>query len=89
MHTKELDEILSKEIKNENKNLILYNDDVNTFNHVIKCLEIYCSHNAMQAEQCAMIVHNKGKCSIKEGSIFNLIPIQTELLMNKLDVKIE
>jgi hypothetical protein len=43
----------------------------------------------MQAEQCAMIVHNKGKCSIKEGSIFNLIPIQTELLMNKLDVKIE
>ena len=89
MQIEELDKILSKEISEENKNLILYNDDVNTFNHVINCLEIYCDHSTIQAEQCAHIVHNNGKCSIKKGSILDLTPIQTQLLMNKLNVEIE
>jgi ATP-dependent Clp protease adaptor protein ClpS len=47
--------------------LILYNDDVNTFDHVIKALVEVCGHDAVQAEQCALIVHFKGKCDVKKG----------------------
>jgi ATP-dependent Clp protease adaptor protein ClpS len=47
--------------------LILYNDDVNTFEHVIKSLVEVCGHDPVQAEQCAMIVHFKGSCEIKRG----------------------
>jgi ATP-dependent Clp protease adaptor protein ClpS len=47
--------------------LILYNDDVNTFDHVIKSLVEICGHDPVQAEQCATIVHFKGSCEIKCG----------------------
>jgi ATP-dependent Clp protease adaptor protein ClpS len=47
--------------------LILYNDDVNTFDHVIECLVRICKHQEEQAEQCALIVHFKGKCMVKKG----------------------
>jgi ATP-dependent Clp protease adaptor protein ClpS len=51
----------------ESGSLILYNDEVNTFEHVIKSLVEVCGHNAVQAEQCALIVHLKGSCEIKTG----------------------
>jgi ATP-dependent Clp protease adaptor protein ClpS len=47
--------------------LILYNDEVNTFDHVIKSLVEVCGHDPVQAEQCAMIVHFKGSCEVKTG----------------------
>jgi ATP-dependent Clp protease adaptor protein ClpS len=47
--------------------LVLYNDEVNTFDHVIKSLVEVCGHDSVQAEQCALIVHLKGKCEIKSG----------------------
>jgi ATP-dependent Clp protease adaptor protein ClpS len=47
--------------------LILYNDEVNTFDHVIKSLVEICGHDSVQAEQCALIVHLKGSCEIKLG----------------------
>ena len=47
--------------------LILYNDDINTFDHVIKSLVEVCGHDSVQAEQCALIVHFKGKCDVKKG----------------------
>lgn len=47
--------------------LILYNDEVNTFDHVIKSLVEICGHDSTQAEQCALIVHLKGSCDIKSG----------------------
>ena len=49
------------------KVLILYNDDVNTFDHVIRSLVEVCGHDSVQAEQCALIVHFKGKCDVKTG----------------------
>jgi len=52
---------------NTTSTLILYNDDVNTFDHVIKSLVEVCGHDAVQAEQCALIVHFKGSCEIKTG----------------------
>ncbi len=48
--------------------LILYNDEINTFDHVIKSLVEVCGHDSVQAEQCALIVHLKGSCEIKTGS---------------------
>lgn len=47
--------------------LVLYNDEVNTFDHVIKSLVEVCGHDSVQAEQCALIVHLKGSCEIKSG----------------------
>ena len=47
--------------------LILFNDEVNTFEHVIKSLVEICGHDPVQAEQCAMIVHFKGSCEVKTG----------------------
>ena len=48
--------------------LILYNDEVNTFEYVIKVLVEVCGHDPCQAEQCAMITHFKGQCQVMHGS---------------------
>lgn len=72
-----------------NNKIILWNDDVNSFDHVISCLMEYCKHAPEQAEQCATIVHFNGKCDIKSGSYEELEPIATVLLENGLSVTIE
>ena len=52
--------------------LIVYNDDVNTFDHVINTLIRVCKHSNEQAQQCTLIIHFKGKCSVKTGPIEKL-----------------
>jgi len=69
--------------------LVLYNDDHNTFEHVINCLVKYCDHDIYQAEQCAWIVHTKGKCAIKSGEYSSLEPICTALSDQGLSAQIE
>lgn len=69
--------------------LILYNDDVNTFDHVIDTLVKVCHHTFEQAEQCAIIVHFKGKCDVKSGSYDFLKPLCTALLDAGLSAEIE
>lgn len=54
--------------------IILYNDDVNTFDHVIDTLIRVCNHEELQAEQCAILVHYTGKCGVKTGSYDELRP---------------
>lgn len=77
-------------IKAENtKALILYDDPVNTFEHVIDCLIKYCKCETEQAGQITFLVHHKGKCDIKHGSFDDLLPIYNALLDNKLNCKIE
>jgi ATP-dependent Clp protease adaptor protein ClpS len=76
------------DLMNENE-IILYNDDVNTFDHVINTLISVCDHTLEQAEQCSLIVHYKGKCSVKTGSYSDLKPICTELLQAGLYAEIE
>ena len=56
------------------RNLIVWNDDVNTFDHVILSLMEICQHTEEQAEQCALLVHYKGKCSVKRGDFDDLRP---------------
>jgi ATP-dependent Clp protease adaptor protein ClpS len=69
--------------------LILYNDDVNTFDHVINCLIKICNHQVAQAEQCANIVHFKGKCQVNNGTLNEMQNQCTALLNEKLSAKIE
>lgn len=72
----------------ENK-IILYNDEVNTFDHVIDMLVAACDHTPIQAEQCSLIVHYKGKCTVKSGSYDDLEPRCTALLEAGLTAEIE
>ncbi len=63
-------------------NLMVWNDDVNTFDHVIASLIAVCKHSKDQAEQCALLVHYKGKCSVKRGDFTTLRP-QAEALLDR------
>jgi len=69
--------------------LVLYNDDVNTFDHVIFCLMNICKLEALPAEQCAFIVHYSGKCVVKSGTYEVLEPLCVALLEKGLSAKIE
>jgi ATP-dependent Clp protease adaptor protein ClpS len=74
---------------NESGTLILYNDDVNTFEHVIKSLVEVCGHDSVQAEQCAMIVHFKGSCEVKIGVVEVLNAMSRSLNSKGLNSKVE
>jgi ATP-dependent Clp protease adaptor protein ClpS len=73
----------------EEHQLILFNDDVNTFDFVIESLVSICRHDPLQAEQCALIVHYKGKCAVKNGTFDDLEPMCTALLDRGLTAAIE
>ena len=68
--------------------IILYNDDVNTFDHVIDVLVSVCDHSPVQAEQCAIIVHYKGQCTVKTGGIDELVPKCRKLQQEGLSAEI-
>lgn len=72
----------------ENK-IVLFNDDVNTFDHVVEMLVATCDHTPIQAEQCSLIVHYKGKCSVKSGTYDDLEPRCTALLEAGLTAEIQ
>ncbi len=55
--------------------LVVWNDEVNTFEWVIETLMEVCQHSPQQAEQCALIIHHKGKYAVKEGSYDLLKPM--------------
>lgn len=80
------EDILTKEA--EQNTIILFNDDVNTFEWVIECLMTYCGHDSVQAEQCAYIVHYTGKCGVKKGTLETLKPICSALLQKGLSAEI-
>ena len=69
--------------------LILYNDDINTFEHVIKSLVEVCGHDSVQAEQCALIVHFKGSCEVKLGIVEVLAAMSRALNAKGLNSKVE
>ncbi len=73
----------------ESASLILYNDDVNTFEHVIKSLVEVCGHDEVQAEQCALIVHFKGKCDVKSGPVEVLNAMSRSLNKKGLNSKVD
>ena len=90
MSTKEkvLEEISIEELLSPNNEIVLYNDEVNTFDHVIDTLIRVCDHTAEQAEQCSLIVHYNGKCTVKTGEFKELKPQCTQLLEAGLSAEI-
>jgi len=69
--------------------VVLYNDDVNTFDWVITCLCDICEHDEIQAEQCALLVHFKGKALVKKGEDEKLKSICQALCDRGLSAVIE
>ena len=69
--------------------IVLYNDDINTFDHVINCLVEICGHDVLQAEQCALLVHYKGKCQVKKGDYEELEAMCTGLLNRGITAEIQ
>lgn len=82
MGTKEKisEELLLEEETVKQSEIVLFNDDVNTFDHVINSLVSICDHTPEQAEQCSIIVHHNGKCTVKTGAYDDLKPKCSGLL---------
>ena len=68
--------------------LVVFNDDVNTFEHVIQTLIRVCKHSAEQAEQCTLLIHYKGKCAVKSGSFDFLKPLREAICEVGIDARI-
>ena len=86
-------EKLSEKVKSDSKEkkvseIVLYNDDVNTFDHVIETLIYACEHTPEQAEQCSLLVHYKGKCTVKTGPYDELKSRCSKLLEAGLSAEI-
>lgn len=90
MSTKEriLEEVLVEEETVNQNEIVLFNDDVNTFDYVIETLVDVCEHSPQQAEQCSLIVHYKGKCTVKTGEYDDLKPRCSKLLQAGLCAEI-
>ena len=78
----------NEEVTSDEKELILFNDDINTFDYVIETLIEVCGHDANQAEQCAMVAHFNGKCGVKTGPFGSLKPLCDEMINRDLKVSI-
>jgi len=76
----EVEILLEELLDQEAFDLVVFNDDVNTFEHVINVLIKVCNHTHEQAEQCTLIIHYKGKCSVKKGSKTELKPMCEAIL---------
>jgi ATP-dependent Clp protease adaptor protein ClpS len=68
--------------------LVVFNDDFNTFDHVINTLIKVCKHTNEQAEQCTIIIHYKGKCPVKNGSFEFLKPLRQAICEAGIDARI-
>lgn len=79
--------LLEEEVVKQSE-IVLFNDDVNTFDHVINTLVNVCDHTPEQAEQCSLIVHYNGKCTVKTGEYDELKPRCSKLLQAGLSAEI-
>lgn len=86
--TKEVEELLEVEEIIGAKELVVFNDDINTFAHVTDTLINVCKHTPEQAEQCTWIVHYKGKCSVKLGDLEMLNPMKRAICDAGIDARI-
>ena len=83
------EQLLLDEQETLQNELVLFNDDVNTFDHVINTLIRVCEHSPEQAEQCSLIVHHNGKCTVKTGEYDDLKPRCSALLEAGLSAEIQ
>jgi len=85
---KHLEDLLLEEVTVKQHEIVLFNDDVNTFDHVIGTLMNVCDHSPEQAEQCSLIVHYNGKCTVKTGEYNDLKPRCSKLLEAGLNAEL-
>jgi ATP-dependent Clp protease adaptor protein ClpS len=81
-------EIVEKALETATQQLVVFNDEVNTFDWVIETLIEVCKHSATQAEQCTLIIHFKGKCSVKEGEFEELLFMRNEICRRGISAEI-
>ncbi len=89
MQELELPDIELDELLGEENALVVFNDDFNTFDHVIRTLIKVCKHTPEQAEQCTYIIHYKGKCAVKQGSREKLKPMARAICDAGIDARIQ
>ena len=82
------EQVSTSEKKTNLYEIILHNDDINTFDFVIDALISVCEHTILQAEQCTILVHYKGKASVKTGAYKTLKPRCSKLLEMGLSAEI-
>ncbi len=68
--------------------LVVFNDDVNTFEHVIRTLIDVCGHEPHQAEQCTWLIHYKGKCNVKHGSFNEMAEMRNSICDKGLSAEV-
>lgn len=83
------EEVLVLDDITDQSKIIVYNDDVNTFDFVIESLIEICHHTLEQAQQCTFLIHYKGKCTVKTGTIEELLPMHKKLLDRSLTSEIQ
>jgi ATP-dependent Clp protease adaptor protein ClpS len=84
----ELVEVLDAVETTDLMDLVVFNDDVNTFEHVTRTLIKVCQHTPEQAEQCTLIIHYKGKCQVKNGTLDYLRPMREAICEAGIDARI-
>lgn len=82
------EEVLEDGGTSDVKDLVVFNDDFNTFDHVITTLIKVCKHTPQQAEQCTFIIHYKGKCAVKTGAFSELKPMRDSICEAGIDAKV-
>lgn len=83
------EEIDVLDFADEENKLVVFNDDYHTFDFVIECLIEICKHTPEQAEQCTILIHYRGKCTVKTGSMDLLKPMHQKLLSRGLTSEIQ
>lgn len=68
--------------------LVVFNDDVNSFDHVITTLIEVCDHTPEQAEQCTIIIHFKGKCGVKSGEFEELASLRQQITKRGISAEV-
>jgi ATP-dependent Clp protease adaptor protein ClpS len=84
----ELTDVMELEETTDVSDLVVFNDDVNTFDHVIQTLIKVCKHTPEQAEQCTLLIHYKGKCAVRTGSFQELKPMCEAICEVGIDARI-
>ena len=83
------EEVLFDVVTDEQYQIVVFNDDVNTFDHVIQSLMTICKHEWIQAEQCALLIHTTGKTVVKSGPYKEMERMCTALHDRSITAEIE
>ena len=81
-------DVLDEVVETEVYNLVVFNDEVNTFEFVIDTLMDVCEHTPEQAEQCTILIHYKGKCTVKNGGFGELVPLRNEICRRGISAEV-